>query len=298
MKSKKIFLFANPVFDFRYQSGISRLYQIFCKEAGFILEIVDLDFLRQNNPEQEYSQTLVIAGGDGTIHQALNAIPDYAFKKYIWGIIPAGTANEFAKSLFIPVSLYKSAELIKNPEKIQHQHIGIVNNQYKFTTGLLYGMASHILEVTPSAAKYFFGHFAYYIGVLNFLFQFYESRKVTPQNFIINARKFRTNYLLINNASLISKNLKNHDLKNEDKNLFSVIYLHSRLKFLDIMRVLIKHHAHYHLLHDKAVYYEQLSRIILEFDEDLNFLLDGEPYKLKSPVAIEYFKEPIAVISG
>ena len=298
MKNENILLFANPEFDKRCKGGISKLYQIFYLQYGYNLEIVNLEFLSKYIPEEQYSQLLVIAGGDGTINKVINTIPDEAFNRYIFGIIPTGTANEFAKSLFIPLKIKEAADLIMQPRKIYYHHLGIINGQNKFATGLMYGIASKVLQTTPVAAKHIMGFTAYHLSFFRLYTEYLQPWLGFIKKFKINSREFRTNYLLINNASLISKGIKFTDTNEENKNLFSLVYIHSRLKVLDILRIMIKHHMHYRILYDPALYYEQLSQINLEFEDELEFLLDGDPYTLCPPLNIEFFKHSIAIISG
>ena len=295
--AKTLFLFPANMFDKRLYHGISKLYQIFCVKFGFNLKIVNLEFLSQYMPENSF-QILIIAGGDGTIHKVINTIPVETFGKYIFGIIPAGTANEFAKSLSIPKSLEEAANLIINPKNIVRQNLGIINKEYKFTTGFLYGIPSHVLCYTPTIAKHYLGPAAFYLGLLIFLIKFSRTSESLLKKFRANSRKFRTNYLLINNISLISKDIIIRDIEDEDGHLFSLVYLHSGLSALDILRIAFKSETHRPVLRDPALYYEQLNQIILEFEGELNFSLDGEPYKLPSPIYIEHFDRSIRVITG
>lgn len=296
---KKLLIFTNPMFDRRFSCGISKLYNIFCYEAGYNLEIVNLEYLRRNIPESESLQRLVIAGGDGTIHQALNAIPQEALSNYLIGIIPGGTANEFAKSLNIPISLERAARLIIEPKKIYYYHIGYVNKKYRFVTGVLYGFATGILRLTPTIAKHLMGCQAFYLGIIRFLLtKTVREKQVIPKKFRINRKDMRTNFLLINNASLSSKDIGPDALEIEDKNLFSIIYLHSTMSWKDFMRLAWKNFVRFGVLADPGLYFEQRNNIHLEFDGTVEFLLDGEHYKFDSMLDVSYHGPPLKVISG
>jgi len=249
-------------------------------------------------PDDNHKQILIIAGGDGTIHKVINTIPDEAFKGYLFGIIPGGTANEFAKALHIPISFQKAAELIASNKKIYFEHIGIVNNEFKFATGILYGIAAQVLLITPVIAKHLFGRNAFIIGLLKYLVLYWEEFWIRRKEFIANDKFFRTNYLLINNASLISKDIEKSDINLENMNEFSIVYLHSRLKFIEILKIFIKYHSHYKIFNDHALAWLQTNEIKLEFRDIAEFLLDGEFYKLNSPMNIKFFKYPMTIISG
>ena len=56
--------------------------------------------------------SIIVLGGDGTLHDTLNAFVD--FENNSLGIIPLGTGNDFAESAHIPADIKKAAELILN----------------------------------------------------------------------------------------------------------------------------------------------------------------------------------------
>ncbi|HBG48611.1 MAG TPA: hypothetical protein DDW90_03735 [Cyanobacteria bacterium UBA9971] len=291
---KKVFLFPNPDFDKKYMGGISRLYQIFCKEYNLNLEIIDEDFLKNHKPQENHKDLIVIAGGDGTIHKAINAIPEKLFWAYKFGIIPTGTANEFAKSLNLPYFLEDAAYLIANENEknnIFHK-IAMVNDEYKFLTGLLYGVACQVLQSTSQNSKVFWGSFAYNLPGFMSLANFYDHLK----EFKMDSMKFQTGYLIINNASLISKDLAIEDIKDEDRNLFSFIYVYPHVTPSDMLWLLVKNQARLNILQDPSIFYAQIKEINLEFDEKSLFMLDGELYEFSSPVNIKHHEKYVEVI--
>lgn len=290
---KKIILIANPDFDKKFLNGISRLYQIFCRVYNYYLEIVDESYLETNCPSQ-YSNIIVIAGGDGTIHRILNTIPEKFLKEYIFGIIPTGTANEFAKAVDLPLLLEQAAYLIANHKinNIFEHKIAVVNNEKKFLTGMLYGVACQALQSTSQESKIFWGNFAYNLPGLLALSSFSGSIKEFKTEF----EDFSTGYLIINNASLISKDLSIKDLKDENNDLFAFIYIKSQLTTQDIIRLLVKNHARLNILADSSVVYKQQKEINLEFEGESLFMLDGEIYQFASPLNIKHFDKNIKII--
>ncbi|OGH95284.1 MAG: hypothetical protein A2039_00770 [Candidatus Melainabacteria bacterium GWA2_34_9] len=291
---KKIFLFPNPDFDKKYMGGISRLYQIFCKEYDFNLEIINEDFLKIHKPMENNKDLIVIAGGDGTIHKAINAIPETFFSAYKFGIIPTGTANEFAKSLNLPYFLEDAAYLIANENEknnIFHK-VAIVKDKYKFLTGMLYGVACQVLQSTSQNAKAFWGSFAYNLPGFMSLTNFYDHIK----EFKMDSMEFQTGYLIINNASLISKDLAFEDIKDENRDLFSFIYVYPNVTHSDMLWLLVKNQARLNILQDPSIFYTQIEEIHLEFNEKSLFMLDGELYEFSSPINIKHHGNRIEVI--
>ncbi|UCD64668.1 MAG: diacylglycerol kinase family lipid kinase [Candidatus Zixiibacteriota bacterium] len=92
--------------------------------------------------------TLVVAGGDGTVNEVLNGImgSDTAL-----GIVPLGTANDLAESLNIPSEIEKACEVILNGN-VRHSDVIRVNNWHYLTVGGI-GLPSHALAITEAIRK-------------------------------------------------------------------------------------------------------------------------------------------------
>jgi len=262
------------------------------------VNLINTDFLKHNKPAEKYSQLLIIAGGDGTLNRVINTIPEKYLDYYIFGIIAAGTANEFAKALKIPIDIEKSAELIVAPKKIHYYHIGEVNGKFKFATGILYGLADYVLKITPKTAKHFLGCKAFHYGVAKLFWKIATKGDNKFKTFEINSHKVKTNYLLINNASLISKNIEKEFLNFSDRTLFSLVYLRGEPDIIELFVMLLKNHIGLNMLKEKNVHYSHEKELNVDFSGKIQFLLDGDEYEMVSPLAIRFFDRPLAFICG
>jgi len=290
--NKTIFLYANPEFDERYKCGISRLYRIFFREHGLNLEIIDDEFLKSNIPKDDFPDILVIAGGDGTFHRVINTIPSPVLTKYNLGIIPGGTANEFAKSIGLPRSFEDAARVIAQNNKVIISKKGVINGKYHFATGFLYGIACKALEETSVKSKFYLGSYAYQLPGLFSISNYCDFVK----KFNINSTGFSTGYLLINNASLLSKNIPANSIKAENKNLFSFVYLYPNLNIGDLLRLIVNNQIGENILLDPMINYRQIDDFSLEFEGMISFMLDGEVYKLASPLKFEHSEHEMKII--
>lgn len=295
-KPSNIYLFANSGFDKRKICGISRLYQIFCIKHGYNLKIIDEKFLSENEPPSKHLRILAVAGGDGTIHRAINSIPNEYIDKYLFGIIPAGTANELAKSIELPKSLVKASEIIVNPKKIIKYHLGCVNQKYRFATGLLYGMSDYVLRVTPQLAKHYLGGLAFNYGALKLFYEMAHLGNNHEVSIQVNEKTIKTNYLLINNANLKSKNLKINHLPNEDENKLNLIYIKNQPNKFELIKLLTKNQLGLNVLNSKYIHYSQHKTLEIKYHDNFTFLLDGESYNLKEKIKIGYCSKPINII--
>ncbi|MFB1082969.1 diacylglycerol kinase family protein [Jeotgalibacillus sp. JSM ZJ347] len=121
-------------------------------------------FCRQHGEEVEL---VIVMGGDGTVHESINGLAPLD-KRPSLAILPAGTCNDFARSLGIPLNLKQAAELIafSGIEK----EIDLVETDHRYFsnfwgTGLI-AAASKSIDDT---SKGMLGRFSYYISALRTL---------------------------------------------------------------------------------------------------------------------------------
>ncbi|MGO1820034.1 MAG: diacylglycerol/lipid kinase family protein, partial [Senegalia sp. (in: firmicutes)] len=108
-------------------------------------------------------ELVISLGGDGTLHEVINGLG--AIKKPpIIGVLPAGTCNDFARGLNIPLKLEDAAEKIIEG-KIKNIDIGKVNNRY-FTNFVGAGLITDISENINSDSKNIMGRISYYTSAI------------------------------------------------------------------------------------------------------------------------------------
>lgn len=110
--------------------------------------------------------TIVAAGGDGTINaisSALMKLP--ANRRPIMGILPMGTANDFATSANIPADIEQALALAVKGKAVEID-LGQVNEHYYFMNMATGGFGTRITTETPEALKSALGGAAYVINGL------------------------------------------------------------------------------------------------------------------------------------
>ena len=157
--SKKLLLLYNvKAGRGRIRRKMDALEQIF-SEAGYIPIPKMLRF--GQNPfegESDDIDLVVICGGDGTINYVVNAMRAMNLD-YPIGIIPAGTANDFAGALGVSARTLKAAEqIVKGTE--QRIDCGRVNGMY-FVNIFSFGMFTTTSQHTPEKIKRHIGKAAY-----------------------------------------------------------------------------------------------------------------------------------------
>ncbi len=159
--SKKLLLLYNvKAGRGRIRRKMDALEQIF-SEAGYTPIPKMLRF--GQNPfegESDDIDLVVICGGDGTINYVVNAMRAMNLD-YPIGIIPAGTANDFAGALGVSARTFKAAEqIVKGTE--QRIDCGRVNGMY-FVNIFSFGMFTTTSQHTPEKIKRHIGKAAYLI---------------------------------------------------------------------------------------------------------------------------------------
>ena len=108
----------------------------------------------------ESCKYVLIAGGDGTVDLAVNIMKKKGIELPI-AILPAGTANDFAKYIGMPEDMEAACEQILNSEA-KKLDIGKINNKY-FLNVASTGLFTDVSQRTDDNLKNTIGKFAYYV---------------------------------------------------------------------------------------------------------------------------------------
>jgi len=150
--------------DRKFKDALDACAEIFF-EAGYLTDLV-----RGTSPEAltaaietaEYA-AMAIAGGDGTVNLVLNTLNPRTHNLPI-GIIPAGTANDFASHIKMPKNPYDAAQALINGRMI-NADLGNANGRYFINScgaGLFINVSHEVTADNP-IVKSLFGKLAYYV---------------------------------------------------------------------------------------------------------------------------------------
>ena len=111
---------------------------------------------------------VVVAGGDGTLNEAVNGILHSGAEAPL-GYIPCGSTNDFANSLKIPANVMQAAQAILDG-KVQCYDVGKFDDRY-FAYVASFGAFTKTAYSTPQNVKNALGHAAYVLGGIQELSQ-------------------------------------------------------------------------------------------------------------------------------
>ena len=103
-------------------------------------------------------ELVVCSGGDGTLDEIVTGMMQSGFKTKI-GYIPAGSTNDFAKSLKLPSTMKKAAEIVA-ADNTYACDVGIFNEDV-FVYVAAFGIFTEVSYETPQEMKNMLGHTAY-----------------------------------------------------------------------------------------------------------------------------------------
>jgi YegS/Rv2252/BmrU family lipid kinase len=99
---------------------------------------------------------IILGGGDGTIS---SVVDHFAYTSVVFGVLPLGTANSFARTLGIPLDLTGAIDVLVNG-KVANIDLGKINEDY-FANGSSIGMPAIVGRATPHSLKKWLGRGAY-----------------------------------------------------------------------------------------------------------------------------------------
>ena len=168
---KKLLLIYNPVSgDGRIRSALSELINLFTSQ-GFLVTTYPTQKPKDawetlehlDNTVENYDR-IIVCGGDGMMHEALNGWMRGTEMPPL-GYIPSGTVNDFASSYGISKDLIKAAEHACTPGWTSLD-TGRFNDEY-FTYVAAFGVGTSVSYQTPQKRKQIFGSAAYFIEALS-----------------------------------------------------------------------------------------------------------------------------------
>lgn len=151
----------NKSFKFNLDTCIEKF-----QNAGYCVDIFrttkegDIEKHVSTLKPKEYD-AIVISGGDGSINILVNAVMKYNLADTPIGIIPSGTANDFASFLKLPEDIESCCNVICNG-RIQNADIGYINDRY-FINVCAGGLFSNVSQNIDKTFKNTLGKLAYYI---------------------------------------------------------------------------------------------------------------------------------------
>jgi len=212
---------------------------------------------------------VLVAGGDGTVDSVVNCMKSRNIDLPI-GIIPVGTANDFAKYIGMPEDVEAACEqiLTSNVEKID---VGRINQKY-FVNVASTGLFTDISQKTDVNLKNTIGKLAYYLKGLEQVPNFRNLKiKVISEEESYDGDM----YLMLVFNGQTAGNL-NFAYKAEVTDGLLDVIIFKAVMFVDLLPIIIDMIKGEHLERENGIIYFKTNKIRIECNEDIVTDIDGE----------------------
>jgi len=161
---KKLLLIYNPhAGKGQIKARLSRIIEIF-EEHGYLTTA----YATQGRGDGVWAAAamardfdhIVVGGGDGTLSEVITGLPQDCRNRNI-GYLPAGTTNDFSRTLALPGDDLEEAARLAVAGRAQRCDIGLVNDHHILTYVAAFGAFSDTSYATPQTMKNLLGRTAY-----------------------------------------------------------------------------------------------------------------------------------------
>ena len=245
-----------------------------CQDKGFQITAVraskgaQIEKVLESIDQSEYDR-IIACGGDGTLNICVNSMLRHDIHLPL-GLVPAGTANDFAYYFEIPSEINAALEIALG-NKTTKADVGTVNNKYFINVAALGAMVD-VSQKTDPYVKNAIGPLAYYLRAAAELNQVHpiKIRMTTPEEVMDEEIYFMT---VCNGESAGGfRKLSPHSMMNDGK--LDVIAFR-KMPLLEfgplLMEVIAGRHPD-----NKHVIYFQTPSLTIESEEDIPTDIDGE----------------------
>ena len=229
---------------------------------------VQIEKALESIDQEEYNR-IIACGGDGTINICVNSMLRNNIHLPL-GIVPAGTANDYAYYFEIPSDIEKAMDIAVG-NKTTKADVGTVNDKYFINVAAMGAMVD-VSQKTDPYVKTALGPLAYYLKAATELNQVHpiKVRMTTPNEVMDEEIYFMT---VCNGESAGGfRKLSPHSMINDG--LLDVIAFR-KMPLLEfgplLMEVIAGRHPD-----NKNVLYFQTPSLLIESDEDIPTDIDGE----------------------
>ena len=271
---KKLILVYNPIsgdatFKYKLDDMIAKFLQRDCIVIPYRTQKENLQPFRQFIRNIEVDG-VIIAGGDGTLHETVNIMIHEGIDLPI-GIIASGTSNDFASFLGIDVDLDAYIDTIASGQTIPID-IGKIGNDY-FINVASAGMLTCVAHEVDRRLKNALGKMAYYLRGLGELPHFRAfSMTIYADERVFSEKVFL--FLILNSGTVGS--LKNVAVNAKVNDGMLDLLIVKKCKIPDLMSLTAEIMAGKNITTRKNVIYLQAKNITIECAVQLDSDVDGE----------------------
>jgi len=240
-----------------------------------------------NGVKDGYNEIIAV-GGDGTVIEALNGIVGTDTKL---GIIPAGTGNDFVRSIGIECDFIAALNVVIEG-KYELIDVGEVNNRF-FLNVVSFGIDSEVVKIMEKIKRVVTGSAAYYVASIKAI----STYKAVKMSITIDGKEYiRKAYLVaIGNGKYFGGGMKITPDANVNSGDFEICII-NHISRIGLMRLLSKANTGNHVSENGVEIFKGREITIRAIADHLSVNADGNLIG-PAPAKISMFKNKLKVLS-
>lgn len=237
----------------------------------------DIIYINFNNTQTDNSflescDAIIVAGGDGTLHYAVNAIKHLGIDKPV-AYFPTGTVNDFGNCLNLPRTPDKFCEMLKTAET-KKIDLGLIGDIY-FHYVVAGGAISSVSYTTKQYFKNTIGKAAYYLNALLHPSKLMKSTYITIDSDELHDKQEVLLYLVTNSSIIGGFKGIVPDAKMDDGHLHVLVI--KKTSFLNTMQLFTDIQNGTHIKRPDVLYFKTKRLNITHHNiDDSQIGIDGE----------------------
>jgi len=241
--------------------------------------------------EENATDIIAVSGGDGTLNEVITGLLRSG-KNIPIGYIPAGSTNDFATTLSLPMDIRKAAKGIVSGSA-HTIDVGVFNDERYFSYIASFGMFTSVSYNTPQVAKNTFGHMAYvFEGMKDFA-------NVVPYNVKVETDEavYEGKYVFgsVTNTTSVGGIVKlDSSLVKMNDGVFETVLVKMPENINDLNKIILG--LSNSKFDDSVFEFIKSKHVKLTFEKDVDWSLDGEHHKSGKEVVIENLKRAVTIV--
>ena len=237
---------------------------------------------------------IVCSGGDGTLNEVISATMTHKNPAPPVGYIPAGSTNDFAKTLGIPKDMVNAAKMIATGVPFECD-LGKMNGRF-YNYVAAFGMFTEVSYKTSQSMKNVLGHQAYIIESFKSLghIRAYNMTVTLDDTTTVSGKYI---YGMVSNAKSVAgfKGIAGRDVVMDD-GLFEVALVKEAKNPVELQQVLSGMLSKKNGGKSNQVERYRAKKVVFECDEAVGWTVDGENGDEHQRVEIEVVPKAVRII--
>lgn len=233
---------------------------------------------------------VVCSGGDGTLDEVVSGLIGLK-KQPVLGYIPAGTTNDFAKSLGISSNMTAAAANVLHGAPFAID-VGVFNDRY-FAYVAAFGAFTDVSWQTPQELKNTFGHLAYLMEGLKSLPSITPHRMTVEFDDEVITDSFA--YGMVTNSVSVGgfKSIGGKGMELDD-GLFEMLLVRMPKNLFELQAIMSAFLLQ--KVDERYMFFAKVKRVHFSSEKEISWTLDGEEGGCWKEVELSNMKQAIRIL--